>query len=86
MISIDSESIKRVTNGDLIIRGIPEDISKAKYEEGWCVVNNLRATEELEVERSALLGSVSSLLAVKRKIAYGEFIDNDWYILDAELR
>jgi hypothetical protein len=44
MLAIDSESIKRVTNGDLIVRGIPEDILKAKYEDGWCVVYNFRAT------------------------------------------
>jgi hypothetical protein len=85
MLAIDSESIKRVTNGDLIVRGIPEDISKAKYEDGWCVVCNFRATEELEVERSGILGSVPALVNVKRKIEYGEFINNDWYILDTEL-
>ena len=86
MLAIDSESIKRVTNGDLIVRGNPEDISKAKYQDGWCVINNFRESEELVVERSGILGSDPSLVSVKRKIAYGEFIDNDWYILDAELR
>jgi hypothetical protein len=86
MLPIDSESIKRVTNGDMIVRGIPADILKSKYEDGWCVVNNIRESEELEVERSGLLGSISSLVNVKRKLAYSELIDNDWYILDAELR
>ena len=85
MLAIDSESIKRVTNGDLIVRGIHEDILKAKYEDGWCVVYNFRATEELEVERLGILGNVPALVNVNRKIAYGEFINNDWYILDAEL-
>jgi hypothetical protein len=86
MLAVDNESIKRITNGDLIVRGYPEDILKAKYEDGWCVVNNLRETQELEVERSGILGSVPSLINVKRKLVYGELIDNDWYILDAELR
>jgi hypothetical protein len=85
MLTIDSESIKRVTNGDLIVRGIPEEILKGKYEDGWCVVNNLRGSEELEVERSGVLESISSMPDVKRKLAYGELIDNDWYILDAGL-
>jgi len=86
MISIDNESVKRITNGDMIVRGIPADILKSKYEDGWCVVNNIRESEELEVERSGLLGSISSMVNVKRQLAYGELIDNDWYILDAELR
>ena len=86
MLPIDNESIKRVTNGDMIVRGIPADILKAKYEDGWCVVNNIRDTEELEVERSGLLGNISSLVNVKRRLSYDELIDNDWYILDAELR
>jgi hypothetical protein len=85
MLAIDNESIKRVTNGDLIVKGYPEGILKAEYEDGWCVVNNFRETEELEVERSGILGSVSSEYSVNRKLAYGELIDNDWYILDAEL-
>jgi hypothetical protein len=85
MQAIDNESIKRITNGDLIVRGNPEEILKARYEDGWCVVNNFRETEELEVERSGILGSVPSLINVKRKLAYGELIGNDWYILDAEL-
>ena len=86
MQAIDSESIKRVTNGDLIVRGIPEEILKSRYEDGWCVVNNLRESEELVVERSGILTSVSELVKAKRKLSYYEFIDNDWYILDAELR
>jgi hypothetical protein len=85
MLAIDNESIKRVTNGDLIVRGNPEEILKSKYEDGWCVVKNFRETEELEVERSGILGSVPSLVNLNRKLAYGELIDNDWYILDAEL-
>jgi hypothetical protein len=85
MLPINNESIKRVTNGDLIVRGNPEGILKRKYEDGWFVVNNFRETEELEVERSGLLETVSSLVNVHRKIAYGEFIDNDWYILDATI-
>jgi hypothetical protein len=83
---IDEESIKRITNGDLIVRGIPEEILKSNYEDGWLVVNNLRATEELEVERSGMLVDFPSLVNAKRKINYGEFINNYWYILDAELR
>jgi hypothetical protein len=59
MQAIDRESIKQVTNGDLIVRGIPEEILQSKYPEGWCVVRNFRETEELEVERSGILGSVS---------------------------
>ena len=82
---IDNESVKRITNGDLIVRGNPEEINKARYEEGWRVVNNRRASEELEVERSGLLTSVSSLMHVKQRLSYGELIDNDWYILDANL-
>ncbi len=50
------------------------------------VVNNLRETEELEVERSGMLIDFPSLVNAKRKISYGEFICNHWYILDAELR
>ncbi len=83
---IDEESIKRITNGDLIVRGIPEEILKSNYEDGWLVVNNLRATEELEVERSGMLVDFPSLVNAKRKMSYGEFINNYWYILDAELR
>jgi hypothetical protein len=83
---IDSESVKRITNGDLIVRGSPDEILKSRYEDGWCIVNNLRESEELEVERSSILGSVSTLTNVKRRLAYGELIDNDWYILDSALR
>jgi hypothetical protein len=86
MLPIDNESIKRVTNGDMIVRGIPADILKSKYEDGWCVVRNIRESEELEVERSGLLGDISSMTNVKRRLSYGELTDNDWYILDAELR
>jgi hypothetical protein len=46
---IDEESIKRVMNGDLIVRGILEEIVKRNYQDGWCVVNNLRESEELEL-------------------------------------
>ena len=82
---IDEESIKRVTNGDLIVRGIPEEILKSNYEDGWLVVNNLRETEELMVERSGMLVDFPSLVNANRKMSYGEFIHNHWYILDAEL-
>ena len=86
MLPIDNESIKRITNGDMIVRGIPDNILESKYEDGWCVVNNIRESEELEVERSGLLGNISSMVNVKRRLQYAELIDNDWYILDAELR
>ena len=52
---IDTESVKRITNGDLIVRGYPEEILKSHYEDGWLVVDNLRATEELEVEKTGML-------------------------------
>ena len=84
MLAIDDESIKRVINGDLIVRGNPEDILKSIYEEGWCVVNNFRETEELEVESPGILGSDPLLINVKRKLPYDEFIDHGWYILDNE--
>jgi hypothetical protein len=83
---IDLESVKRITNGDLIVRGYPEEILKSKYEDGWLVVNNLRATEELEVEKTGMLAENVSLLHAKRKLQYGELIDNHWYILDANLQ
>jgi hypothetical protein len=83
---IDGESIKRITNGDLIVRGIPEEILKSNYQDGWCVVNNLRETEELTVERSGILVDFPSLINARRKVSYGEFINNHWYILDAALR
>ena len=82
---IDEESIKRVMNGDLIVRGIPEEIAKRNYQDGWCVVNNLRESEELELERSGILIDYPTLTQAKRKLSYGEFISNHWYILDAEL-
>jgi hypothetical protein len=83
---IDEESIKRVMNGDLIVRGVPEEILKRNYQDGWCVVDNLRLTEELLVERSGMLVETPSLINARRKISFGEFISNHWYILDAELR
>ena len=82
MIPIDNELIKRVENGDLIVRGSPDEIQKSNYEDGWFVLGNLRESEELELERSGLLQSLSSNLRVKSKLPYAEFIDNDWYILD----
>jgi hypothetical protein len=42
MQAIDSESIKQVTNADLIVTGIPEEILQSKYMDGWCVVRNFR--------------------------------------------
>jgi hypothetical protein len=82
MLAIDNELIKRVENGDLIVRGSSDDIRKHRYEDGWFVLGNLRDSEELEAERSALLQNLSSNLRVKSKLPYTEFIDNDWYILD----
>ncbi len=87
MLPIDNELIKRVENGDLIVRGSPDEIAKSKYEDGWFVLGNLRESEELELERSGLLQSLSSSLRVKSKLPYAEFVDNDWYIVDQnELR
>ena len=86
MQTIDPGSIKRITNGDLIVRGYPEEILAGRYEDGWRVVNNSRETEELEVERSGLLTSVADMINVKQRLSYGELVDNDWYILDAQLR
>ncbi len=82
MLPIDNELIKRVENGDLIVRGSPDEILKSNYEDGWYVLRNLRDSEELELERSGLLQSVSSSLRLKSKLPYAEFVDNDWYILD----
>ena len=82
MLPIDNELIKRVENGDLIVRGSPDEILKSHYEEGWYVIGNLRESEELELERSGLPESVSSNLRIKSKLPYAEFVDNDWYIID----
>ena len=35
MLPIDNELIKRVENGDLIVRGSPDEIQKSNYEDGW---------------------------------------------------
>jgi hypothetical protein len=87
MLPIDSELIKRVENGDLIVRGSADEIKKSKYEDGWFVLGNLRETEELELERSGLPESLSSRLLMKSKLPYAEFVDNDWYIVNSnELR
>ena len=83
---IDTESVKRITNGDLIVRGYPEEILKSHYEDGWLVVDNLRATEELEVEKTGMLAENVSLVHAKRKLQYDELVDNHWYILDANLQ
>ena len=80
---IDSESIKRITNGDLIVRGYTDEIKKGRYEDGWLVVVNFRDKEEIEVERSALISSISTLSNVRRRLAYGELVDCHWYILNA---
>jgi len=82
MLPIDKEIIKRVENGDILVRGIPESILKSKFEDAWCVAKNLRATEELEVERSGILANLSTGLVLKGKLPYGDFVDNDWYILE----
>jgi hypothetical protein len=82
MLPIDNELIKRVENGDLIVRGSPDEILKSKYEDGWFVLGNLRESEELELEPSGLLEDLSCNLRVKSKFPYAEFVDNDWYILD----
>ena len=81
MLTIDSELIKRVENGDMLVRGSKDDISKGKYEEEWYVTRNLREESQLEVEKSGILNSVTAVPNVKEKIPYDEFIDNDWYIL-----
>jgi|GEM_PF-3023266 len=82
MLAIDSELIKRIENGDLIVRGSPDEILKSNYEDGWYVLGNLRETEELELERSGFPESFSSIRRVKSKLPYAEFVDNDWYVMD----
>jgi len=82
MLPIDKELIKRIGNGDWIVRGSPDEILKSNYEDGWYVLGNLRESEELELERSGLPESLSSSRRVKSKLPYTEFVDNDWYILD----
>jgi hypothetical protein len=82
MLPIDNELIKRVENGDLIVRGSPDEIQKSNFEDGWYVLGNLRESEELELERSGLLQSLSSTLRIKNRLPYAEFVDNDWYIMD----
>jgi hypothetical protein len=82
MLPIDDEIIKRVENGDILVRGVPDEILKLNYEDGWCVVDNLRATEELEVERSGILVNYSPGIQAKTKLPYSEFVDSDWYILE----
>ena len=82
MLPIDNEIIKRVENGDILVRGVPDNIRHSKFEDGWRVVHNLRATEQLEVEKSGIQLNVITGLAVKEKLPYVEFISNDWYILD----
>jgi hypothetical protein len=87
MLAIDEELIKRVENGDIIVKGAPDEILKSNYENGWFVIANLRALEELEVERSAILRSLWSSVNVNTKLPYSEFVNNDWYILEnAELK
>jgi len=87
MLAIDEYMIKRVDNGDIIVRGIPEEISKFNYEDGWHVVGNLRDREELAVEKSGIFANQSTGIAVKIKIPYRNFIDDYWYILeDSDLK
>ena len=81
MLPIDDEIIKRVENGDILVRGVPDSILHSKFEDGWRVVHNFRATEELEVEKSGVRLNVVGL-ALKEKLPYVEFVGNDWYILD----
>jgi hypothetical protein len=70
MLPIDNELIKRVENGDLIVRGSPDEIQKSNFEDGWYVLGNLRESEELELERSGLLQSLSSTLRIKNRLPY----------------
>jgi hypothetical protein len=42
MLPIDNELIKRVENGDLIVRGSPDEIQKSNYEDGWYVLGKCR--------------------------------------------
>lgn len=81
MIAIDQELIKRVENGDIIVKGSPDQILKSRYEDGWHVVANFRNSEELQVERSGALPNLSSGINMKRKLPYTDFVNNDWYIL-----
>jgi hypothetical protein len=82
MLPINHEFIRQVENGDIIVRGVPHEILKSDFEDGWRVVKNLRVSEELEVERSGILANFSSGILVKEKLPYADFIDNDWYILE----
>ena len=82
MLLIDSELIKRVENGDIIVQGNPVEISKHKYEDGWHVVANLRDRQELELEKLGILTSQAPGIEVRIKLPHATFIDNDWYILE----
>ena len=81
MLPIDEYMIKRVDKGDLIVQGNPLEIAKHHYEDGWYVAGNLRDLEELEVEKSGTLASLTPGIAVRIRIPYGNFVDSDWYIL-----
>lgn len=84
MLLIDDEIIKRVENGDILVRGTPDEILCSNYEESWRVQYNFRVTEELEVEKSGILVNFSPGIQVKRKLPYSDFVNNDWYILERE--
>ena len=82
MLLIDSELIKRVENGDIIVQGNPGEISRHRYEDGWYVKGNLRDRQELELEKFGILTSLAPGIEVSTKLPYASFIDNDWYILE----
>jgi hypothetical protein len=82
MLLIDHEWIKRVENGDVLVKGVPDEIVMSNYEDGWCVVRNFRESEEIEVERPGILVNLSSGVKLKTKFPYTYFVNNDWYILD----
>ena len=46
MLAIDNELIKRVENGDLIVRGSSDDIRKHRFEDGWFVLG--RTTRDMK--------------------------------------
>jgi hypothetical protein len=85
MLPIDEYMIKRVDSGDIIVQGNPGEIAKRNFEDGWYVVANRRDHEELEVEKSGIFNGQTSGVAVKIKLAYNNFVGNDWYILDRSL-
>ena len=86
MVKITTENIIRIANGDIIIKGDPVEIVKSVYEDGWFVSENLRGTEELEVEKSGHVSDFAPGLTIKLKLPYNDFTDGNWFSLeDAEL-